>query len=39
VPVVYLVKDPSKKKEGTLLFIREPTVAREGGAEGSEIDQ
>jgi len=26
VPVAYLVKDPTKKKEGTLLFIKEPTM-------------
>lgn len=26
VPPAYLVKDPTKKKEGNLMFIKEPTV-------------
>ena len=31
VPVAYLIKDPTKKKEGALLFIKEATSVREGG--------
>jgi hypothetical protein len=35
VPAAYLVKDPTKKREGTLVFIREPSVRDivEGAAE------
>lgn len=33
VPVSYLVKDPTKKKEGTLLFIQEAPLRDENGGE------
>ena len=37
VPVAYLVKDPTKKKEGTLLFIKEPQVRE--GADGQPVQE
>ena len=30
VPAVYLVKDPTKKKEGPLLLIKDPSQMRDG---------
>ena len=35
VPAAYLVKDPSKKKEGTLLYIKDPSL-REGDEQQPE---
>jgi len=33
VPAAYLVKDPTKKKEGSLLFIKEPSIRESNDGE------